>query len=571
MNKKSFVTQIIVYMAILILLLVSVLVGHTLSSYTVLINEIRQGTENFLQVYGGEMKNRVLEMDKVLKNLMYQNNSELQILKSSNESKRFYAAQNIFNFMRDLMLNEKSVDCLVVADSLYGICLDAQSTQLTYWDRAALRAFTMDSTDKQGLLPEWNFITLNGVTYLYKMYVYNGRGVAAFTTTANFLKTIPQGDYGDQIFVLTDEQGIIEDFPYNSMPSSAKGEHLDKSRPSSLLVSQYVVADGQIMLCSMVKDVSVWNQTRVSMVVVLAVIVMTILFGFLLIRYIQREMIHPISRMAKSMRRVDEGEYTLRINDVYGSREFTHLKDSFNKLMDEIVGLKIQAYEKIIQLKDAELKSIRLQIQPHFFLNAITTLLWLGSKGKDEQTRAFVDALSKNIRYMLKSSLHTVTAAEEINHVENYFAMQEFRYPNCTFHYIEMPPELGEWRIPQMLIQTFIENEYKHAVTTDSVLTILIKLSRISHQGEDMLLIEIEDNGKGYPDDVLLYMNGQEPRAADDGQRVGLWSIKCTMELMYERSDLITLSNIKPHGCLSRIMVPAAPVHEIRTDECKTS
>jgi sensor histidine kinase YesM len=262
------------------------------------------------------------------------------------------------------------------------------------------------------------------------------------------------------------------------------------------------------------------------------------------------------------MNRIDQGEVTFRIEEKYGTREFTHLKNTFNALMDEIVNLKIQAYEKVIELKDAELTNIRLQLRPHFFLNSITTIMSLSTKGKNKQIKEYVESLSKNIRYMFKARMHTVPIREEILHVENYIEMQEFKYPNCIFHYVELPTELEEWQIPQMLIQTFIENEYKYAVSVDTPLTILIRISKDEHKGENMLLIEIEDDGLGYPIDVLAYMNGNGKRQENDGNRIGLWSIKNMMELMYERKELISLSNIEPHGCLNKIWVPEKPVHE---------
>ncbi len=564
--KKSIIRQIIVYMAVLILLLVSVLAAYTFTSYMILRNEVRQGAENFLQVYGGELKNRVTQMDKVMKNLLLQNFTELQLLKSANESKRFYASQDIHNYISDVALSDTSVDCLVVADIQYEICLDAQSTTLTYWDRSALRDYTLEYAHQTGITAQWNFAELNGKTYLYKMYVYNGRAAAAFTSAEHFMATIPKGDYGDQTFVLTDENDSIKEYLGGALSPEDMGQPLEQVETKKAFAVQYTVVEGEIALHSLVSGSSVWNQTRVNMVVVLAVIVSTIFFGILLIRYVRREMIFPLEGMAEGMKRIDEGVYSLRIEGDYGTREFTHLKDSFNKLMDEIVDLKIKTYEKVIELKDAELKSIRLQIRPHFFLNAITTIVSLSSQGKHSQIKSYVDSLSKNIRYMFKTRMHAVPVREEVRHVENYFEMQEIKYANCTFHYVELPQELEEWRIPQMLIQTFIENEFKYAVSMDSVLTILIRISQCLHQGEEMLLIEIEDDGMGYPEDVLEYINGDGRPDSKDGGRVGLWSIKRMMELMYERRGLIAISNTEPQGCLNRIWVPAAPVHESMED-----
>ena len=121
-----------------------------------------------------------------------------------------------------------------------------------------------------------------------------------------------------------------------------------------------------------------------------------------------------------------------------------------------------------------------------------------------------------------------------------------------------------------MLIQTFVENEFKYAVSVDAVLTVLVKVSLDMRDDQEMLLIEIEDDGKGYPKDVLRYMNGHGRPKTADGSRIGLWSVKRMMSLMYERDDLLELKNIEPHGCLNCIWVPAEPVHEF-TDEAEAA
>ena len=565
--KRSLIRQIIILTAILVALLVFILIVYSFASYSILRNEIERASENVLQVYGTELRNRIAQMDGILENLLIQNYSELQLIKSADEAKRFYASQDIHNYIGDVALSDSSLDFIVVADNLYGICLDASSTTTTYWDRAAVRDFTLEKAGNQGVMAEWNYIELNNKTYLYKAYVYNGRAVAGFTSATHFLETLPKGDYSDQIFALTDDNGNIIDYMGDDWQPEVKGAQIDETDLMKGFLIEFPVVEGQLNLFSLVKNTSIWNQTRANMLVVLTVIIFTIVFGFLLIRYILQEIVSPMNSMAAGMNRIDHGEFTFRIEDQYGTREFTHLRDTFNKLMDEIVNLKIQAYEKINELKSAELKIILLQLRPHFFLNAITTIMSLSSKGKNQQIKEYVDSLSKNIRYMFKTRMHTVPIKEEIQHIENYFQMQDFKYPNCVFHYLEFPTALEDWRIPQMLIQTFVENEYKYAVSVDTPLTIFIRISTDQKDDEEMLLIEIEDDGRGYPLDVLDYMNGKNKRQVNDGSRIGLWSIKHMMELMYERKDLLYLSNIEPHGCHNKIWVPRTPVNESQEDK----
>ncbi len=562
MRRSYVVKKVILYLAVLIVLLVCVLAAYAYSSYSVLSDELRQEAASILQVYGSTLKSRLTQTDGVLQNLLLQNYNNLQLLKSANESSRFYALQDIHNYISDVLLNDTGVGCLVVADVEYGFCVDAQANPVSYWAREALRQYALECAQSGNIPKTWRFVTLNNRQYLCKLYVYNGRAACAFTATTDFLANVPGIASREQTLVLTDAQGVIADFSGVSLTASQLGMNMDDLSAWSTQTAAYAVADGQVMLHLRLRSVIVWSQTRILMVVLLAVIVGTLLVGALIVRYVRRQVVYPLNHMTEAMRRIDGGEVTLRIQDEYGTQEFTQLKDTFNRLMDVIVHLRIQSYEKRIELRDMELRSIRLQLKPHFFLNAITTLASLSTQGKNAEIKTYVDALSKNIRYMFKSGLHTVPVREEIRHIENYFEMQECKYPGCIFHFVDLPQELENWPIPQMLIQTFIENEYKYAVSVDDVLTILIHVSKEAVQGEEMLLIRIEDDGKGYPEDVVQYMNGSAPRPLNDGERVGLWSIKRMMALMYDRNDLITLGNVEPHGCENLLRVPARSVRE---------
>ncbi len=128
---------------------------------------------------------------------------------------------------------------------------------------------------------------------------------------------------------------------------------------------------------------------------------------------------------------------------------------------------------------------------------------------------------------------------------------------------MELPEELEDWPIPQMIIHTVVENEYKYAVSRDAMLMLLIRVSLESRPDGDLLLIEIEDDGQGYPEDVIGRINGPGGAAESGGTRVGLWSIRRMLELMYDRTGLLELANQEPHGAIARIRVPREVVHAV--------
>lgn len=301
-----------------------------------------------------------------------------------------------------------------------------------------------------------------------------------------------------------------------------------------------------------------------------AAVCITMLFMFFVLRYTRKEIAHPMQHIVSVIERIKNGEYETRISGSFRTKEFQMLQEATNQMVDEIVNLKIQSYEKRIELQDMELKAVKLQIRPHIFLNALTTISSLSSQNRYEEINEYINSLSKNIRYMFRAGLRTVSVKEEINHVKNYFEMQELKYPGCVFYLIDLPKELEEWEIPQMLIHTFIENEYKHAVSLDGTLTILIKIRKQLYQNEEMLLIELEDDGKGYPEEIIKYINEGARKADGSGNKVGLWSIKRILELMYERNNLLILENIKPTGCINRIYVPEKPKHKFNEDKNKS-
>lgn len=216
-----------------------------------------------------------------------------------------------------------------------------------------------------------------------------------------------------------------------------------------------------------------------------------------------------------------------------------------------------------MEMQDSELRCIRLQLRPHFFLNAMTTISSLSMQGQNDSIKRYVEVLSKNIRYMFKSGMHTVPLSEEMQNVQYYYEMQELRYPGSVFYYGEYNKEDENWPIPQMLIHTVVENIYKHAVSVDNLITILVQVNKTEYKGQEMLCISIEDDGEGYPKEILKqFQAGEKPKPSEDGTHLGLWSLWEMLRIMYDRNDLMELKNAEPHGTRTIFYLPKEAINE---------
>lgn len=564
MKKKSFINTIKVLIGIQLLMVMLIVIFFAAFTYQSATREMNSVAENFLDIYVTQIENRIMRMDQNLTTIL-NNNADLSLLESDELAERSRASVRLSNTIQDIMKIDDSAEMLVIAETEYDICLDAKCERLSFDRKNEIREFIMEYTEKAEQSGGWEFGFIGDTAYLYKILIWNHRSVAAFVSADALLATIPDVQINNCSFILTDGDDEIWGYSGYENFDGELGIQLTELPSKHMMINQASIMSGQINLYAFEEKTAAFSRLRVSAVLLLCVVILLGVFDFVFSRIVRKDLILPMNNMRKDMKHIEEGEYGLRVKEMGDNQEFFMLAQSFNKLVDEILNLRIQFYEKKLELSDAEQKYIRLQIRPHFFLNALTTIASLSFQGKNKDIDIYINALSKNIRYMFSSGLHTVSVKEEIYHVKNYFEMQELKYPGCVFYYIDMPEELESWKIPQMMIHTLVENEYKYAVSTEASLMILIKVGAETVSGERMLMIEVEDDGPGYPPDVLEYIN-QDTGKRQDGTQVGLWSIKRLLELMYDRKGLLKLENIEPHGALNRIYVPENVVQEINKE-----
>lgn len=560
-GKKSFVHMMNLMMGIQLAAVSVLLIFFAVSVYAAARKETDTAAENFLHIYATQIENRIQKVDMQLTTIINED-ADLQLLESEDEAVRHYASVRLVQSINDIMSIDQSADIFVITEADHNICIDAKADNLPYSDKNSIRDMVMDYVDLGQQTDGWKFQKVGDTFYLYRAIVRNRRVTAAAISVESLLKTVSLKDVDTYSFVLADEEDRVKAYAGYPLFDRETDISVSALRAGRNLENREALLNGRVRLYSYESKANVFRHLYKNALFILAVIALLCVFDMYFMGTERRQIIQPMKGMIRDMERIGGGDYELRVEERGDNQEFSLLARTFNRMMDEIVNLKIRFYEKQLALSDAEQKYIRLQIRPHFFLNAMTTIAGLSAKKKNEEIGKYIGALSKNIRYMFSSGLHTVSLKEEIHHVENYFEMQEMRYAGCIFYFIEMPEELEEWPIPQMLIHTLIENEYKYGITKGHSLMVLIKISAVQYAGEEMLLIEIEDDGKGYPEEVLEAFNREGTQQKEDGTRVGLWSVKRLLELMYDRKNLFLISNTEPHGALNQIYIPREPVNQ---------
>ena len=173
---------------------------------------------------------------------------------------------------------------------------------------------------------------------------------------------------------------------------------------------------------------------------------------------------------------------------------------------------------------DAELSFLKAQIHPHFFFNTLNNIYALTFIDV-ENSRTSLHKLSRMMRYLLyETQNNTTLLSKEVNFVKDYIELMQLRMSEFTTVKFEEPAELTDHGIAPMLLLPFIENAFKHGVST-------IYPSRID--------IIIQQKEKQFIIDVNNSIFEDRTNAIDDGG-IGLTNTIRRLNLVYADRHTLT-------------------------------
>lgn len=552
--ENSFIRRIVWMMAGLLLLDVLILGAVWKYSNSVLERNMDEDITHLLNIYATALETVLDNTDANLITLARERGS-LEELSNPDDANRYYASMRIAEKIQSLCSYNDGVDMLLAIGNYANDVSDA-SGRMTVFQRDEIIDFMEEKREKrrlEGKLPTGTSGYVQeevGTTqYLLRTYDTQTYSISAWIQVETLISMLRKMDRssGRHIFLLNGEGkciGAILEKDAEKFEDQQNGGRTWKSE----------IGRGGLTLVCCVETSDLYGQISLIPITTLLVIVVTILLLFRLFQYMSREIFAPIRNLMQAISYVQEGNFQHRVENHCKNKEFSSLNAAFNSMLDTIVGLRIQEYEKQLQLHETELKYFQLQIRPHFFLNALATIHSMTFENRFVEIRAFISALSKNIRYMFKAGLHTVALKEEWNHLEHYFEMQELLYPGCVFYFIERRAEYENWKIPQMLLHIFIENKYKYGLKEGELLSVYISAEHVVHNGKRTLKIRIEDDGKPFPEEIV----GKEYQNAvrEDGGGVGFYNAEKTLEIMYGDRDLLAVENREEGGTRISILIP---------------
>ncbi|MGL4797948.1 MAG: sensor histidine kinase [Cellulosilyticaceae bacterium] len=274
-----------------------------------------------------------------------------------------------------------------------------------------------------------------------------------------------------------------------------------------------------------------------------------------------KEIIQPIYILSGKMQQIENGEMGVEVKSER-TDEFGYVFGAFNGMSRQLKYLVNCVYKEQIALKNAELKVLRSQINPHFLYNTLEMINWKARMTGNDDLSEMIGALSGIMEVNIdRRSNHFLTIAAEMDYIKNYIFLIQKRFGDGVQFTLDIEEELMTCKIPKLIIQPIVENALKHGVEARGKGLVCIEIKEIDDQN---ICIWVKDNGKGIPEDKLLYINKQlealdkdelETEKGNSGH-IGVINVQKRIKLLYGESYGIEMKSQYNEGTQVRMVIP---------------
>ncbi|KAI7248998.1 hypothetical protein KC345_g11791, partial [Hortaea werneckii] len=202
---------------------------------------------------------------------------------------------------------------------------------------------------------------------------------------------------------------------------------------------------------------------------------------------------------------------------------------SFNHMTRRIHDLVETVYKSELLEKDAELKALESQINPHFLYNTLATISWVARKAKAPDIVKLSDSMAKFYRLVLNKGNSETLVANELDMVGAYLAIQKFRFEDRFDAVFEVDEQVRNCYTLKNILQPLVENALIHGIEPKrSHGTIIIKAALEN----DLVVIRIIDDGQTGD------WNGDHPFFYSQGDKI-MFKMLIVEDERWEREGLV--------------------------------
>jgi two-component system sensor histidine kinase YesM len=290
-------------------------------------------------------------------------------------------------------------------------------------------------------------------------------------------------------------------------------------------------------------------------VMILACLLLSIPFMMLLTSFLTA----PIQTLLLSMKRFQNGRFDERVDIKYRD-EIGELSRGYNSMVANIKALIDDVYVLQLKEKEAELKALQSQINPHFLYNMLDTIFWEAEAAGQSRISEMIVSLSRLFRLSLNRGKSFTNVAKEKELIELYLSLQKMRFKDLLQYRIDIPDEIGGYVMLKLVLQPFIENALIHGIERKRGGGYVNVTGALS--GESLRFV-IEDNGAGMDAEtverILKVQNESDVYTAQETGGYAIQNVNARLKHYYKDRYRLKYDSEPGKGTTVELIIPAIP------------
>lgn len=313
-------------------------------------------------------------------------------------------------------------------------------------------------------------------------------------------------------YIITDENNKATIFSHSGQPpaeailpkinsyiKAAEDSRIVKINNQSMLLTYSTIANSRWKVLYLIPTDIILKPVRSVLYITLIVVILCTITAFILSMFTSSVVTKPIQILLSSMERVKQSHFKEKVNFIYDD-EIGKLGQQYNEMIDNLNRLVNKVFKLQLREKEAELKALQAQINPHFLYNTLDTIFWMAEKAGEKAISQMVYALSKLFRLTLNRGNEFTSVRNEKELLENYILLQKRRFQEKLTYRIEFDDGMLDLPIPKLILQPFVENAIIHGTEENNEETLI---SIRGYADQENLGFIIEDNGSGMDEETL--------------------------------------------------------------------
>lgn len=290
-----------------------------------------------------------------------------------------------------------------------------------------------------------------------------------------------------------------------------------------------------------------------TMIIVLAITAAIV--SIILTFFISRGISKPIVALNNALKKIGKGDFNQNIQ-IKRNDEIGQLAEGVSEMEANLKQLIKRVANAQTKQREAELKSLQNQINPHFLYNTLISIQMMAKINKQERIAQMVDDLGMLFKLSISKGKDIVMMKQELEHVNLYIKLQKIRYGdkiNCIF---DIDENIINLYTIKLLLQPIVENSIYHGLENKGKEGI-VKIS--AKRYNDHVLIAVYDNGIGMDEEKLekirLMLDGKcEPNSKM--MSIGIKNVNDRLKLYFGEEYGISIDSIPGEGTRVLIKLP---------------